>query len=263
MKQMVRNGLAFVLWILASLAYADAEPKVVDIPTRPGVTQRLLVLAPPSPKAAAILFAGGHGGLQISPEGTLGWGTGNFLIRARQLFVDQGLLTVVIDAPSDRQSPPYLAGFRHAAEHTADVQAVIAWVRQQSGLPVWLVGTSRGTQSIAAAATRLSRTDGPDGLVLTSTILTDPKAPPVTAMPLEKLSIPVLVVHHELDGCSHCAYSDIPALMQKLEGLPRKQLVSFRDGVSRGDPCQAMAYHGFNGIDSDVVGQIAAWMLAR
>ena len=263
MKQMVRNGLVFVLWIFASLAYADAEPKVVDIPTRPGVTQRLLVLAPPSPKAAAILFAGGHGGLQISPEGTLGWGMGNFLIRARQLFVDQGLLTVVIDAPSDRQSPPYLAGFRHAAEHTADVQAVIAWVRQQFGLPVWLVGTSRGTQSIAAAATRLSRTDGPDGLVLTSTILTDPKAPPVTAMPLEKLSIPVLVVHHELDGCSHCAYSDIPALMQKLEGLPRKQLVSFRDGVSRGDPCQAMAYHGFNGIDSDVVGQIAAWMLAR
>lgn len=263
MKQMVRNGLAFVLWILASLAYADAEPKVVDIPTRPGVTQRLLVLAPPSPKAAAILFAGGHGGLQISPEGTLGWGMGNFLIRARQLFVDQGLLTVVIDAPSDRQSPPYLAGFRHAAEHTADVQAVIAWVRQQSGLPVWLVGTSRGTQSIAAAATRLSRTDGPDGLVLTSTILTDPKAPPVTAMSLEKLRIPVLVVHHELDGCSHCAYSDIPALMQKLEGLPRKQLVSFRDGISRGDPCQAMAYHGFNGIDSDVVGQIAAWMLAR
>ena len=99
--------------------------------------------------------------------------------------------------------------------------------------------------------------------MLTSTILTDPKAPPVTAMALEKLSIPVLVAHHELDGCSHCAYSDIPALMQKLDGLPRKQLLSFRDGVSRGDPCQAMAYHGFNGIESEVVGQIAAWILAR
>lgn len=263
MKQMIRNGLVFVLWFFVSLAYADAEPKVVDIPTRPGVTQRLLVLAPPSPKAAVILFAGSHGGLQIALDGSFGWGMGNFLIRSRQLFVDQGLLTVVIDAPSERQSPPYLVGFRQGAEHAADVQAVIAWVRQQSGLPVWLVGTSRGTQSIAAVATRLSRSDGPDGLVLTSTILTDPKAPPVTAMALEKLSIPVLVAHHELDGCSHCAYSDIPALMQKLDGLPRKQLLSFRDGVSRGDPCQAMAYHGFNGIESEVVGQIAAWILAR
>jgi dienelactone hydrolase len=255
--------LAVAFWLLAVPARADVGARVVDIPTRPGVTQRLLVLAPPAPKAAVILFAGGHGGLQIAPDGSFGWGKGNFLIRSRQLFVDQGLLTVVIDAPSDRQSPPFLAGYRQGPEHAADVQAVIAWVRQQSGLPVWLVGTSRGTQSIAAVATRLSRADGPDGLVLTSTILTDPKAPAVPAMALDKLSIPVLVAHHELDGCSHCAYSEIPALMQKLEAAPRKQLLSFRDGMNRGDPCEAMAYHGFNGIESEVVGQIAGWVLAR
>ena len=254
-------GVMVLLFILP--VRADIAPRVVDIPSRPGVTQRLLVLAPPSPKAAVILFAGGHGGLQISADGSFGWGKGNFLIRSRQLFVDHGLLTVVIDAPSDRQSAPYLAGNRQGAEHAADVQAVIAWVRQLSGLPVWLVGTSRGTQSSAAVATRLSRADGPDGLVLTSTILSDPKAPSVPAMALDRLGIPVLVAHHELDGCSHCAYGDIPNLMQKLENSPRKQLLSFRTGVSRGDPCEAMAYHGFNGIESDVVGQIAGWILAR
>lgn len=263
MQKLLKCGISLALWLYFSLACGQTEAKLVDIPTRPGVMQRLLVLTPPSPKAAVILFAGGHGGLQIASDGSLGWGKGNFLIRSRQLFVDPGLLTVVIDAPSDRQSSPYLAGFRQGPEHAADVQAVIAWVRQQSGLPVWLVGTSRGTQSIAAVATRLSRADGPDGLVLTSTILTDPKAPSVTAMALEKLSIPVLVVHHELDGCSHCAHSDIPALMQKLDGLPRKQLLSFRDGISRGDPCEAMAYHGFNGIEPEVVRQIADWVLGR
>lgn len=263
MQQLVKYGFSLLLGLFVSLAYAQADAKVVDIPTRPGVTQRLLVQSPPSPKAAVILFAGGHGGLQIAADGSFGWGKGNFLIRSRQLFVDQGLLTVVIDAPSDRQSPPFLAGYRQGPEHAADVQAVIAWVRQQSGLPVWLVGTSRGTQSIAAVATRLSRADGPDGLVLTATILTDPKATSVPAMALDKLSIPVLVAHHELDGCSHCAYSEIPNLMQKLDGLPRKQLLSFRDGISRGDPCEAMAYHGFNGIEREVVGQIAGWMLGR
>jgi alpha/beta superfamily hydrolase len=263
MKIFARFALISLVCLAASLARAEVEPRVVDIPTRPGVTQRLLVLAPPSPKAAVILFAGGHGGLQIAPDGSFGWGKGNFLVRSRQLFVDQGLLTVVIDAPSDRQSPPYLAGYRQGPEHVADVQAVIAWVRQQSGLPVWLVGTSRGTQSVAAVATRLSKADGPDGLVLTSTILTDPKAPSVPAMALDKLSIPVLVAHHELDGCSHCAFSEMPNLMHKLDALPRKQLLSFRDGVSRGDPCEAMAYHGFNGIEREVVGQIAAWVLGR
>lgn len=263
MHHLLKNWRGLVLWFFVTLAFGQAAPTVVDIPTRPGVTQRLLVLAPPSPKAAVILFAGGHGGLQIVADGSFGWGKGNFLIRSRQLFVDQGLLTVVIDAPSDRQSPPFLAGYRQGPEHAADVQAVIAWVRQQAGLPVWLVGTSRGTQSIAAVATRLSRADGPDGLVLTSTILTDPKAPAVPAMALDKLSIPVLVAHHELDGCSHCAYGEIPNLMQKLSALPRQQLLSFRAGISRGDPCEAMAYHGFNGIEREVVGQIAGWMLGR
>lgn len=263
MATTIRLALGIMFWLFVLPVRADIEPRVVDIPTRPGVTQRVLVLAPISPKAAVILFAGGHGGLQIAADGSFGWGKGNFLIRSRHLFVDQGLLTVVIDAPSDRQSAPYLAGNRQGPEHAADVQAVIGWVRQQSGLPVWLVGTSRGTQSVAAVATRLSRTDGPDGLVLTATILTDPKAPAVPAMALDKLSIPVLVAHHELDGCSHCAFSEMPNLMQKLDGLPRKQLLSFRDGVSRGDPCEAMAYHGFNGIEREVVGQIAGWMLGR
>lgn len=260
---LLKNWRGLVLWFFVTLAFGQTESTVVDIPTRPGVTQRLLVLAPPSPKAAVILFAGGHGGLQIAPDGSFGWGKGNFLIRSRQLFVAQGLLTVIIDAPSDRQSAPFMAGYRQGAEHAADVQAVIAWLRQLSGLPVWLVGTSRGTQSIAAVATRLSRADGPDGLVLTSTILNDPKAPSVTAMALDKLSIPVQVAHHELDGCSHCAFSEMPNLMRKLDGLPRKQLLSFRDGISRGDPCEAMAYHGFNGIEREVVGQIAGWMLGR
>lgn len=263
MATTIKFLLGFIFSLLIWPARADVAPRVVDIPTRTGITQRLLVLAPPSPKAAVILFAGGHGGLQIASDGSFGWGKGNFLIRSRQLFVDQGLLTVVIDAPSDRQTSPYLAGNRQGPEHAADVQAVIAWVRQQAAVPVWLVGTSRGTQSVAAVATRLSRADGPDGLVLTATILTDPKAPAVPAMALEKLNIPVLVVHHELDGCSHCAYSEIPNLMQKLDGLPRRQLLSFRDGISRGDPCEAMAYHGFNGIEREVVEKIAGWMLGN
>ena len=263
MRHSLKNWIIIASWFCLPLAYGQTEPRVIDIPTRPGVTQRLLVLAPPSPSAAVILFAGGHGGLQIAPDGSFGWGKGNFLVRSRQLFVDQGLLTMVIDAPSDRQSFPYLAGFRQSPEHAADVQAVIAWVRQQVAVPVWLVGTSRGTQSVAAVATRLSRADGPDGLVLTSTILTDSKALAVPAMALEKLTIPVLVVHHELDGCSHCAYSEIPNLMAKLDALPRQQLLSFRAGSSRGDPCEAWAYHGFNGIEPEVVGQIAGWLLAR
>ena len=169
----------------------------------------------------------------------------------------------IVDAPSDRQRPPYLSGFRQTQEHAADIKAVIAWLRGRANVPVWLVGTSRGTQSAAYIATQLDGPDGPDGLVLTSTILTDNKSRPVPAMELDRLRIPVLVVHHEQDGCRLCSFSEVPALMQKLEHVPRKQLLSFKGGDNHGDPCEAFAYHGYNGIEREVVTQIAAWILAK
>jgi pimeloyl-ACP methyl ester carboxylesterase len=140
---------------------------------------------------------------------------------------------------------------------------VIAWLRDSAKVPVWLVGTSRGTQSAAYIATELSGGQRPDGLVLTSTILSDPKGRPVTAMPLGKLKLPVLVVHHEQDGCMHCSFSDIPALMEKLANAPRRKLLTFTGGNNKGDPCDAFAYHGFNGMEAEVVRQTAAWILAK
>jgi hypothetical protein len=60
------------LWIGA--APAQVPTGVVDLPTRPGVNQRLLILAPAVPKAAVSLFAGGHGGLALDSNGSMGWG---------------------------------------------------------------------------------------------------------------------------------------------------------------------------------------------
>lgn len=263
MHRTVKIWVSLFFLACTTHAYGQIVQKVVDIPTRPGVSQRMVVLSPQNPQAAVILFAGGHGGLQMYPNGSFKWGEGNFVVRTRQLFADQGLLVVVVDAPSDRQSPPYLSGFRQQPEHVADIKAVIAWVREQAKVPVWLVGTSRGTQSAAYVATEVDGSEGPDGLVLSSTILTDNKGRPVLAMPLDKLHIPVLVVHHEQDGCGHCSFSDVPRLMEKLSGAPKKQLLTFKNGRNRGDPCGPFAYHGFNGLEREVVAQIAMWILAR
>jgi hypothetical protein len=72
-----------------------------------------------------------------------------------------------------------------------------------------------------------------------------------------------LVVHHEQDGCSLCLFRDLPPLMSKLTAAPRKELLAFKGGQSRGDPCEALAYHGYNGLGPEVVGQIASWIVAR
>jgi pimeloyl-ACP methyl ester carboxylesterase len=246
-------------------ACVSAQPqRVIDVPSRSGVTQRFLLLQPESAKAVVILFAGGHGGIQMSADGTMTALSGNFLVRSRELFAAQGLAVAVIDAPSDRQQPPHLDYFRETSAHVADVKAAIAWLRQELKLPVWLVGTSRGTQSAAFIATQITPADGgPDGIVLTSTILADNRSRPVPDMALHRINVPVLVTHHRQDTCRTCRFSDLPWLTNKLKHLKRTETLIFEGGNNEGPPCESRAYHGYNGIETDVVARIATWIIGQ
>ncbi len=80
-------------------------------------------------------------------------------------------------------------------------------------------------------------------------------------MPIDRIKVPVLVVHHKLDGCALCRYADINALMGRLTATPRKELLTFDGGTSKGDPCEAFSYHGYAGIEGDVVAKIGAWVV--
>jgi hypothetical protein len=235
--------------------------KVLDLATRPGVTMRTLLIVPPSPRAALILLAGGNGGLQMGADGILR--SKNFLVRSRELFAMQGMVVAVVDAPSDRQSPPFLAGFRQTPEHATDLGTLVSWLKSEYKLPVWLVGTSRGTQSAAYVALHSTGASLPDGVVLTSSILRDPKSNAVPEMALETLAMPVLAVHHRDDGCKLCHFNDTAALMRKLNPAARHELLAFSGGNNSGDPCEPMAYHGYNGIEAQVVTAIADWVAPR
>jgi dienelactone hydrolase len=258
---MRHSAACLILFLFLAPAHA-AEPVVTDIATRPGVAQRLLVLKPAEPPVASVvLFAGGHGGLDISAGGGFGWGGGNFLVRSRELFVQQGLVVAVVDKPSDRRN---LTGFRQTREHVADVKASIAWLRKEAGVPVWLVGTSFGTYSAAYVAAQLAPSDGgPDGVVLTATTLTHDTIRAVPDLPVQQIAVPVLVVHHRQDACPYCRFSDLPRLMDRLTTAPAKELVAIDGGVSKGDPCEAFAHHGFNGKEQETVERIAAWIKAN
>jgi hypothetical protein len=255
-----------LLLLLAAACAGARAQEVVDVPTRPGVTDRILVLAPAEPAAVAVLLAGGSGEVGIGADGRPRRG-GNFLVRSRQRFVDAGLAAIVVDVPSDRSD---LSGsFRESREHAQDLGAIVRWARGRFGKPVWLVGTSRGTQSAAAAALLLQDASAPDGLVLTSTILgRAPAGPrgagnarPVTEMPLEQLHVPVLVVHHAQDPCGVCDPARLPVLMAKLPPATSR-LLTVTGGESSGPACEPFSHHGYNGIEASVVADIAAWIRA-
>ena len=139
----------------------------------------------------------------------------------------------------------------------------MAWVRATANIPVWLVGTSMGTLSAAYGAIELQGAGGPDGIVLTSSILALRSGRPVPAMALDRIRVPVLVIHHRHDQCRSCLFSELPAMTAKLVNSTRLGVVPFEGGLSEGDPCEARAYHGYNGIETEVVKRIAEWISAK
>lgn len=259
---------------LGALAEAQELPAaaVVDLPVRPGITQRYLALAPVGrPKAAVILFSGGQGAVNIPDRPAPDWSRqGNFLVRSRELFRGHGLFVAVIDAPSDRKGEGGLGAFRIAPEHAEDIAQVIADVRRRSGgVPVWLVGTSRGTISAANAAARLKPPQAADGLVLTSTLTGRapgkvPKpgvAETVHDLDLGAIRLPTLMVYHRGDTCSRTQPSDVPGLQRKLTAAARTHVVAIEGGdPPRSDGCGPLDQHGFLGREAEAVKAIADWI---
>jgi dienelactone hydrolase len=265
----VRMKSGCFIWIIAVLVLILNAPCVNAwegelriIPTRPRVTQPFLLIRPTeNPVASVILFAGGHGRLELSAQG-MGWGEGNFLVRNRERFAQQGFVVVVVDAPSDR--PQGLWNFRTSAAHAEDIKKVIAELKKIADTPVWLIGTSMGTVSAANAAARL-RQGGPDGLVLTSTVTKESRqvGETVNAVRLKDIRVPTLVVHHKKDDCVVSPYELAVALMRNLTHAPKKELLAFSGGdLSVADPCEPRSYHGFMGLDAEVVTAVASWIKA-
>ena len=229
--------------------------------SRPGVEVPFWLIAPPGAKAALVLFAGGDGELRVNSQG-IARKQGNFLVRSRALFARAGFIVALIDTPSDRRD---LSGFRRSKNHARDVQALIAWLREHYGLPVWLVGTSRGSISTANAAARLGHS-GPDGIVLTATVTTasNAGAPSIRDVKLKNIRVPTLFAHHRDDGCYVAVFREIPSIMNKLKNAPETELLSFSSGREEADrACQGRTRHGFLGIESQVVDAITDWITAR
>ena len=105
--------------------------------------------------------------------------------------------------------------------------AVIADLRTLAPVPVWLVGTSKGTVSAAFVA-GLLRQGGPDGVVLTSSITDRSRETTETVLDadLDEIRVPTLIVHHKQDGCLVTRYNSArlpPGQLKKApaEGIPR------------------------------------------
>lgn len=233
---------------------------------------------PLDPIAVLMLFTGREGRLFLAP-GQLNTGSPNFLVRTRYHFAAERYVVAVVDAASDFLAHDHptaidgsgfvhgsgLRGHRlpnrlHGDKHVQDLAAVMSNLRvRYPGLPLWAVGTSRGTVSAAVAVT--AAVPPADGLVLTSA-LTGPDAfEDLNGVSLESVSVPTLIVSHKDDDCPVTKPEDAKMLKHRLAGSPKVRVIEFHGGSTPvSNPCDPLSGHGFFGIEQKVIEAIAKWI---
>ena len=233
----MRFKVALVAGALAAALFGQAAR--ADETVTVGGAQALLLKPRGAPVGSLILLAGGDGYLGIGPQGSFTRLEGNQLVRTRAAYAARGFAVLVPD-------------------HGVDLSAAVAFMAKIKR-PVTVVGTSRGTQR---AAEGLAQGAQPDALVLTSGFLSPQSGQGVHRSVIALMGSPArlprtLVIHHRQDGCRFTLPSGVEPFVKWSGGKAR---VTWLDGgSSMGDPCKARAYHGFNGLDAQVVSAVAAF----
>ena len=125
---------------------------------------------------------------------------------------------------------------------------------------MWLVGTSRGSVSAAAAGAALDPATVA-GIVLTSSVTYNRGGSATTNLPLMDVRVPVLVMHHKRDACRDCDPREAHMITDRLTGAPVKKLLLVDGGGNPSGPeCEPLHYHGFIGMEEEAVKLIAAFM---
>ena len=270
-------------WLVAGTCFAQAPApapercgEVVTLEAHDRQTQRHAWQPPAAPGPAdgpvtLVLLAGGSGHLDLDPQGCARELKGNSLVRSVALFNAAGFGTALVDAPSGHHGVDGLGGYRTDARHAQDLGRVIASLRSRTRGAVWVVGTSRGAISAVNAAARLSGPAAPDGVVLTSALMAGQPgakkawvAQSVFDLPLEDITVPVLVVGHVADTCVRSPPNLMDRIVARTRG-PRQQLVTVTGGPARPAPvgldaCEGRSPHGFVEQEAEVAAGIVRFV---
>jgi hypothetical protein len=266
-------------------------------------------------KAIVVLLPGGQGQAGLVPDPCIdnsppcdpvpvASAGNNFLVRSAQVFADRGFRTLTIDQPSPLPSGDHLPNggncgdpnnqdcydlYRQSQRNALDIAAVVR--KENPGhKPVFLVGTSRGTES-AVAQNGLGV-----GIVLSSPVtlaaVSPPTDPPTAGIPnpcdgnhtpyvddcyygalkASIVKVPVQIVQHADDPVTtnNCYVAPATSAMDlrddvKLNGDGGAGVDTFFRSMSGGfqvvdpatgevvDACGAQSFHGFLGIELEAV----------
>jgi hypothetical protein len=225
------NQLAVATLFAAMALLADGTSVMAQETVSIG-TAKAALLRPDTPRGSVILMPGGNGDIDVGENGKISKQLiNNQLVRTRYDYLKEGLAVLVIDANTN-------------LSRAIDFMAAIK-------RPVVVIATSRGTLRAARGLVLGAR---PDALVLTSGFLTKKSGDNEnveTILQTPNILPPTLVIHHRRDGCHWTSPKGVEPFAQWAGG--RVHVEWLDGGISMGDACRAKSYHGFNGLDKEVV----------
>ena len=250
---------AAVAAVLLTLSLALCRPcpagaREQEIHTRAATTVRILAEVPADARAVLLLFEGAQGLLQRGYQG--------FAHRVFDRFPPHGIGAVLMDAPADKSG--FRGGldprFRESARHIADIDGVVAALKRDYGLPVWILGVSNGTRSAASYAMHRSKDIG--GVVLVSSSTTPPNGTPIGELPgIARITVPLLAVAHRDDACLGSPPSGAAQIANAATASPHAAAMFFTGGENDGPlPCGTGTHHQLHGNEDDVVDAVV-WFI--
>jgi pimeloyl-ACP methyl ester carboxylesterase len=253
---LVRLGLGVALGCLSVVSQVQARDAFVTLPsTREGQSIGYWWMPTQGATATVLLLSGGSGGIGLrdgQPQ------SNNFLIRTRDLFRAEGFNVALLGNPTDKRAMD--DAWRTSEMHRSDVVEVMQDIRRRGATQaLWLVGTSRGT--ISATALAIGLPDQVAGVVLTAAVGSFNVPAAVTKQAIDQLRMPVLVYHHRDDACRITSATDAQWIFKGLKNASVKKLWIVEGGENpSGDPCEALHWHGFIGMEARAVKDIGSWI---
>ena len=190
-----------------------------------------------TPTHAILMMPGGPGNLaphlDVNGRLVMTWGN-NFLMRVRGLLAGPRIVAVSMDATTTPER----------------VMAVVDSLQSRYGpLQVYVAGNSLSSRSTMVLGERL---DGRlAGFIHTSSVNA------IASYDTRKFKSRHLMVAHRMDSCS----GTVASSAQHAHNVYGTDFILIEGGVSVGKPCEAVAHHGFNGVEQETVAKIVAWML--
>jgi len=245
------GALCLVFSMTASPAFAEVR----EIEPRPGGTIELHVFAADNPSAAIVMFEGAGGLFKPNGKGFVSARYGD--------FVDRGFTVVIVGPPADRRGfkggmPPK---YREHKAHLRDIAMAVKMIKTETGLPVWLLGISMGSKSVASfAASRGAR------MIAGAVFMSSSTNPPggyrsVADYDFDALKAPVLAVAHRDDACKGTPPDGAEKIVRAAASSVDATVLMLEGGSNRGrSPCGPGSHHTFTGIEDEVVDAIAAFI---